>query len=54
MLLRFERFEDLRDRLRLSVEVAFDAREREEDVADENVLVLELFPKIELLFICSV
>jgi len=54
MLLVFERFEDFRDRLRLSVEGAVDSRERDEEVADEKVLVLELLPKIELLFICSV
>jgi hypothetical protein len=54
MLLVFDRFEDLRDKLRLSVEGTVDSREREEEVADEKVLVLELFPKIELLFICSV
>jgi hypothetical protein len=54
ILLVFDRFEDLRDKLRLSVEGAVDSREREEEVADEKVLVLELLPKIELLFICSV
>jgi hypothetical protein len=54
MLLVFDRFEDLRDKLRLSVEGTVDSREREEEVADEKVLVLELFLKIELLFICSV
>jgi hypothetical protein len=54
MLLVFERFEDLRDKLRLSAEGTVDSREREEEDADEKVLVLELLPKIELLFICSV
>jgi hypothetical protein len=44
----------LRDKLRLSDEAGTDSRERKEDVAEENVFVLELLPKIELLFICSV
>jgi len=44
----------LRDKLRLSVDADTDSRERKEDVAEENVLVLELFPKIELLFMRSV
>lgn len=54
MLLAFERPEDLRDKLTLSVEPEVDSRERKEDVAEESVLVLELFPNNELLFICSV
>jgi hypothetical protein len=49
MLLAFDLFEFLRDKLKVS-----ESRERKEDVAEERVLVLELFPKIELLFICSV
>jgi hypothetical protein len=53
MLLALDRPEDLRDKLRLS-EAGTDSRERKEDVAEENVFVLELLPKIELLFICSV
>lgn len=50
----FDLEDDLRDKLRLSVDADTDSRERKEDVAEEKVLVLELFPKIELLFICSV
>ena len=49
MLLAFDLFEDLRDRLAES-----ESRERKDEVAEESVLVLELFPNIELLFICSV
>lgn len=55
MLLALDRLEDLRDKLlTLSVEAKIDSRERSEEAPDESVLVLELFPKIELLFICSV
>jgi hypothetical protein len=51
MLLEFDRWEDFRDRLALS-ELEF--CDRKEGVDDEKVLVLELLPNIELLFICSV
>jgi hypothetical protein len=54
MLLPLDLPDDLRDKLKLTVEAVTDSRERKEDVADESVLVLELLPKIELLFICSV
>jgi hypothetical protein len=54
ILLEVERLEDFRDRLTLSVEAGVDSRERNDEDADEKVLVLELFPKMELLFICSV
>ena len=46
--------DDLRDKLRLSVDADTDSRERKEEVAEEKVLAREIFPKIELLFICSV
>lgn len=49
ILLEFDLFEDLRDKLIVS-----ESRERKDEVAEESVLVLELFPNIELLFICSV
>jgi hypothetical protein len=49
MLLAFDLLEDLRDKLRVS-----ESRERKDEAAEESVLVLELFPNIELLFICSV
>lgn len=46
--------EDWRERFGCSIEVLVDPRERDDDVEEERVLVLELLPKIELLFICSV
>ena len=46
--------DDWRDRFGRSMEALVDPREREDDVEEEMVLVLELLPKIELLFICSV
>jgi hypothetical protein len=49
MLLAFDLFEDLRDKLTVS-----ESRERKDEVADDTVFDLELFPNIELLFICSV
>ena len=49
MLLAFDLLDDLRDRLAVS-----ESREREDEVWDDRVFDLELFPKIELLFICSV
>jgi hypothetical protein len=54
ILLAFDRLDDFRERLRLSVEAEVESRERKEEEADDSVLVLELLPKIELLFICSV
>ena len=54
ILLAFDRLDDFRERLILSVEAEVESRERKEEEADERVLVLELLPKIELLFICSV
>lgn len=55
MLLVYDLPEDLRDKLRLSDEDAeTDSCERKDELAEERVLVLELFPKIELLFIRSV
>ena len=46
--------DDWRDRSGRSKEALVDPREREDDVEEERVLVLELLPKMELLFICSV
>lgn len=46
--------EDWRDRFGCSMEALVDPLEREDDVEEEIVLVLEPLPKIELLFICSV
>lgn len=57
ILLRVDRVDDFRDRwLTLSVEAYVELRERKDEEAEEEemVLDLELFPKIELLFICSV
>jgi hypothetical protein len=54
ILLALDRPDDLRDRLKLSAEAEVESRERKEEAAEEKVFVLELFPKIELLFICSV
>lgn len=56
MLLRVDRVDDFRDRLILSVETYVESRDRKDEEAEEveMVLVLELLPKIELLFICSV
>lgn len=49
MLLAIDLLEDLRDKLTVS-----ESRERKDEVTEESVFVLELFPNIELLFICSV
>lgn len=49
ILLAFDLLEDLRDKLPVS-----ESRERKDEVAEDSVFVLELFPNIELLFICSV
>jgi len=49
ILLAFDLFEDLRDKLTKS-----ESREREDEVIDKSVFVLELLPNIELLRICSV
>jgi hypothetical protein len=46
--------DDWRERFGGSIEAFVEPRERDDDVEDERVLVLELLPKIELLFICSV
>ena len=46
--------EDLRDKARFSVDANTDSRERKEDAPDDNVVLEELLPNIELLFICSV
>lgn len=46
--------DDWRERFGGSMEALVEPRERDDDVEDERVLVLELLPKIELLFICSV
>ena len=46
--------DDWRERLGCSMEALVDPREREDDVEEESVFVLELLPKMELLFICSV
>lgn len=54
ILLAFDLPDDFRDKVRLSVDTVVDSRERKDDVAEENVLDLELLPNIELLFICSV
>jgi GTPase SAR1 family protein len=54
ILLVFDRLDDFRERLRLSVEAEVESRERKEEEADDSVLDLELLPKIELLFICAV
>jgi hypothetical protein len=46
--------EDCLDRLGLSIDPVVDPRDREDDVDEDSVLDRELFPKMELLFICSV
>ena len=46
--------EDFRDRLAPSVDGELESRDRKEGVVDDSVLLLELLPKIELLFIASV
>lgn len=56
MLLAVDRVDDFRDSPKASVEKYNESRDRKEEEADdeESVLDLELFPNIELLFICSV
>jgi hypothetical protein len=49
-----DRPEDFRDKLNASVEEYVEERTEEDGEDEESVLDLELFPKIELLFICSV
>lgn len=53
-MLPLDATEDWRERFGCSMEALVDPREREDDVEEEMVLVLEPLPKNELLFICSV
>jgi hypothetical protein len=54
IVLPLDATEDWRERFGCSMEALVDPREREDDVEEEIVLVLEPLPKNELLFICSV
>jgi hypothetical protein len=54
IMLDLDPTDDWRERFGGSIEAFVEPRERDDDVEDERVLVLELLPKIELLFICSV